>query len=262
MNELATKNIMEEDDEIDLFDLFLYLRQRLRYFIIAFVLGAVLAVVGSYLFITPTYDASSEIYIVSASNDSVVNLSDLQVGASLTADYEDLLTSRPMMESVLQSLELDYTVDELRGIIQIENPDDTRILKITVTTENPEMSARIANKMSELAIDWLPSVMECEAPNLVEEAIPATEKAGPSLKKAAVLGAVGAVVLVAIVFCVRYLLNDTVRSAEDMERYFGMTPLASIPEDNSDPKLHIKKNRKKAGRKPPVRETVRKEAKQ
>ncbi|MGK5436959.1 hypothetical protein ACSNNV_17015, partial [Faecalibacterium prausnitzii] len=46
------------------------------------------------------YQASSSIYVVSASNNSIVNLTDLQIGSQLTADYQELMLSRPLRVSV------------------------------------------------------------------------------------------------------------------------------------------------------------------
>ena len=90
--------------------------------------------------------------MVSASNDSVVNLSDLQIGTNLTADYEELLLSRPVMESVIHNLRLtDTTVEGLREQIKIVNKSGTRILEISATTEDPALSAKIANEVAELA---------------------------------------------------------------------------------------------------------------
>ena len=86
-----------DEIEIDLRELFYLLKQKLLIVVAAFVIGGILAGAATYVLIKPTYRASSLLYVVSASNNSVVNLADLQIGTNLTADYEELLLIRPMM---------------------------------------------------------------------------------------------------------------------------------------------------------------------
>lgn len=71
---------MVEEDVIDLKDIFFILRQKWLKIIAFFVLGAVVAGLVTVFVITPKYTATASIYVVSASNDSVVDLTDLQIG--------------------------------------------------------------------------------------------------------------------------------------------------------------------------------------
>ena len=87
-------NANEEETEIDLLELFYYLKAKLVWLISFFVIGAVIAGLITYFLITPKYTATSKLYMVSASSDSIVNLSDLNLGTSLTDDYVELLKIR------------------------------------------------------------------------------------------------------------------------------------------------------------------------
>ena len=223
--------VSEATEEIDLLEILLLFRQKLKFIILIAVLGAAIAGCYSKFFITPTYVATAKIYMVSASRDSVVNLSDLQLGSNLAYDYKELILSRPMLESVIKNLNLSISPASLRKSTSIVNSESSRILSIRVTSHNPSLSANIANEFARQAVDWLPEVMETNAPNIAEEAVPPTGKSAPNNTKNAIIGAV-VCAIVYFGFCViRYLLDDTVKSAEDMERYFGIMPLASIPEE-------------------------------
>ena len=89
MNEELTN----DEVEIDLVDLGYALLDKWRYLLISLIAGAVLLGAYSFFFIAPTYESTAKLYVVSASDDSVVNLSDLNLGTSLTADYEQLMLS-------------------------------------------------------------------------------------------------------------------------------------------------------------------------
>lgn len=226
---------MVEEDVIDLKDIFFVLRQKWLRIIAFFVLGAVVAGLVTVLLITPKYTATSSIYVVSASNDSVVNLTDLQIGTSLTADYETLLMGRPMMESVIKNLGLsDITVKELRSMISISNPSGTRILNIEATSADPQQARDIANEMAKLGVSWLPEVMDSNAPNIAEEAIVPAAPSSPSLTRNVALGALVFAILYVAFVVIRFMMNDTIRSSEELERYFGIVPLAVVPEANGE----------------------------
>ena len=223
---------LEEELEINLYDLFYLFRQKLVGIILATLLGGMIVGLFTYFFIAPKYEATAKLYIVSASNDSVVNLADLQIGASLTADYEELVLSRPMLESVIRNLELDVEgIEELEEMITISNPGDTRILNITATSTDPQEAEQIANEMARLAVDWLPAVMESNTPNIAEEAVIPEKKASPSYTVNTLIGALAFFVLYFGFEVICFLHDDTIRSAEEFERYFGIVPLAAVPEE-------------------------------
>ena len=121
------------EDEIDLVELFYLLWGHAWQIILCLVLGAGLALGYTKLPGDPAVPGDFSIYIVSASNNSVVNLTDLQIGAQLTADYQELILSRPLLEDVIENLELTNGEGEpmstaaLSRMITITNTDDTRI---------------------------------------------------------------------------------------------------------------------------------------
>ena len=238
----------EAEDEIDLVELFYLLWGHAWQIALCLFVGAGLALGYTKLLVTPLYQATSSIYIVSASNNSVVNLTDLQIGAQLTADYQELILSRPLLEDVIENLELTNGEGEpmstaaLSRMITITNTDDTRILKVTVTSPDPQESADIANELIDQACIYLPQIMETEEPNLVEEAIPPTQKSSPSTARNVVLGGLLGACLACGVLVVRYLMNDTFVTPDDVAKYLGVQPLAVIPEgDLGDFNAHKKK---------------------
>lgn len=216
--------------EIDLVEVFYLLWGHLWQIIACLIAGAGVAFAVTYFLITPLYQATARIYIVSASNDSVVNLSDLQIGASLTADYQELLLSRPLLQDVIGNLGLEMDYKKLEGMISITNTSDTRILKIVVTAPDPQQAADIANELVTQASIYLPQIMETDPPNLVESAIVPSAKSSPSYSRNTVLGAMLGVILCCSVLLVRYLMNDTFVTPDDIAKYFGIQPLATIPE--------------------------------
>ena len=215
----------DNEAEIDLIDLAWALLDKLRYIILCFLIGAVLMNAYSYFLIRPTYQSTAKMYVVSTSKNSVVDLNALNIGTSLTADYEQLMLSYPVLEQVINKLNLDMNSDALKGMITLENPQDTRILNINVTSTDPKQARDIANTLMDL-----PKTMSTNAPNVAQKAKIADRKAGPSYTKYTMIGALAGAFLYCMYIVVKYLMDDTIHTADDMEKYFDIVPLAVIPD--------------------------------
>ena len=235
------KSTTNDEDTIDLVEIFYLLLDNIWKIIICTLIGGMIAFGYTKIFVKPTYLATSKIYVVSASNNSVINLSDLQVGSQLTSDYQELMLARPILQDVIKNLNLNMDYKTLEKTIEITNTSGTRILAINVTTTNAQTSADIANELAKQATVYLPEIMETEAPNIVESAVAPSRKANPSYSKNTLIGMLVGMVLVCGVLIVKFIANDTVVTAEDVEKYFGTMPLGSIPEYETSKKKKKKK---------------------
>ena len=168
-----------DEMEIDLLDMAYMLLDKWHYLLLSLLAGALLLNAYSFFCIEPTYESTSKLYVVSVSNDAVVNLSDLNLGTSLTKDYEQLMLSYPVLNRVIDKLSLDTTSDELAEAYSLTNPGDTRILEITATSTDPQMAVQLADTMAEVAVDYLPETMSTMAPNIAQHAKLAEHKANP-----------------------------------------------------------------------------------
>lgn len=219
-----------DEMEIDLLDMAYMLLDKWHYLLLCLLAGAVLLNAYSFFCIEPTYESTAKLYVVSASDDSVVSLSDLNLGTSLTADYEQLMLSYPVLNRVIDKLGLDVTSDELAKSFALTNPSDTRILEIKATSTDPQMAMQLADTLAEVSVDYLPETMSTKAPNIAQHAKLADHKANPSYTKYTMMGALLGLILCAGVLIAGYLMDDTVHTAEDMEKFFGLVPLTTIPD--------------------------------
>ena len=219
-----------DQQEIDLLELFLFYMGKLPLLIAAAVCGALLSGLFTHFFIEDRYTASSRMYMVSASSSSVVNLSDLLVGTSLSNDYVELMKTRPVIEGVRDSLGLDYTYNNLLSMISLSVVPNTRIVKISVTSTDPVEAMDIANEMARISREHLPKIMEAPAPSIVETAIIPEHRSYPSMSRNVAGGTLAALALVMGVLTVIYLMDDTIQTSEELEKEFGIMPMSVIPD--------------------------------
>ncbi len=223
---------MEQGDEIDLIELFLALKRRIVIIILAAIAGIV--IMGGYtvLFVTPMYSATSMLYVLTTST-SITSLADIQLGTQLTSDYSILMTTHPVIDTVIENLGLDMSYEELVGKITIDNPSDTRILNITVTDPVPETAQNIANELAAVTVVHMAEVMKTEEPSIAEEAQLPTSPVSPNLSKNCAIGALAGLILSAGIVIILYLINDKVHTEDDIEKYLHMTTLGIIPSRES-----------------------------
>ena len=88
----------------------------------------------------------------------------------------------------------------------------------------------IANAIAEKGVKELPKLMETPAPHIAEYAIVPVNKSSPSLTKNTMIGALLALLILLAIFTVQFLLDDTFKTADDIQREFGVMPLTVIPE--------------------------------
>lgn len=234
MSKLRDKIQIQDQDseevEIDLLELFQYFRSQILILIIALLVGGVAAGAITHFLITPKYQATSKLYVVSASNNKIVDLNDLNIGTSLSEDYTELIKIRPILEDVIKDCNLDYEYEELLEMLTIAPVGETRILAITVESTSAKEAMTIANSVAATAVTYLPKLMETTAPNIAEKAVLPEGPCSPNLVKNITIGAIGMLVLVMAVLTVLFLMDDTMRSAEEVEKAFGVMPLTVIPE--------------------------------
>lgn len=221
----------EKDDEIeiDLLELLLALKKKALIILAIGLLGGCVACAATRFLMTPVYTSTSSMLVLTKET-TLASLADLQMGSQLTNDYQVLITSRPVLQDVIETLGLDMDYVDLERLITINNPSDTRILEISVDYNDPVMAAQIVNELSNTASSFIGDKMEVVPPKTIEEGEIPTEKTSPSMVKNALIGLLLGLFASAGVVCVMTIMDDTIKTEEDISRYLEISTLASIPD--------------------------------
>ena len=242
---MYSDNREDDEMEIDLLELLQLMLKRWWLIIGCAVAFAVVAFGYTKIFVTPQYEASSMIYVLSKTT-SISSAVDLQLGKQLTVDFETLATSRPVVEKVIDELDLDTEYEDLVSTITVSNPADTQILKISARNTDPVLARDISNAMSDATAEQIATVMVTDKPSTVEEAVVPKQPISPSVKKNTLLAGLAGAVLVMAVILLTYLLDDRIKSEEDIAKYLELSTLAAIPLNKGDKSSEKKKTGKKA----------------
>ena len=217
--------------EIDLLELFQVMLKHWKSLIASMVLlGAIFGLFTKFTF-TPEYEAASELYVLSKST-SITSLADIQVGTSLTNDYEYVITGRTVLSTVIKNLGLKDTYEELKARVTIENPTDTRVIRIVVNDNDIEQSKQIADEIANVSSAYIADNMDQAQPKKIQSAYASSKPVNNNILRNTLIGALLGLLLALGLATIQYLLDDSVSNADDLEKKTGMKVLA--------PHFHLK----------------------
>lgn len=228
------KHYEDDEIEIDLKELFFELVNNWVMIVISTLLVALIAFCISKFIMVPQYTSTAQLYVFTKST-SITSLADLQTSTNLTNDYKVVVTGRPVLEQVIENLGLeDETYGSLADRVAVNNPSNSRIIEITVTDPNPELAKKIADEIADVGGAFISEKMDQDPPSVIQYGYVAQAPVSPNVMMNTVLGAaIGAFLAMAIVI-ITYLLNDTIMTAEDIERKLGMHVLGSLPLEDAE----------------------------
>ena len=219
----------DEEREIDLGEIVHLLLSKLWIIILSGIVFCLATVMVTMLLVTPKYESTTKIVVLSKQDSNTLTNQDMQISTSLTKDYVELIKSRTVTEGVIAQLGLDMTHEQLLKKLSVDTPTDTRVVSITIKDTDPYTAAEIANAVRDVASKHIQQVMDIKAVNVVETANIPDEPSSPSLLKSGVIGAALGILLSLAIVVIVYLMNDTVKTPEDVEKYLGLSVLGTIP---------------------------------
>lgn len=225
--------------EIDVGALMHAILNKIVLIIMVGVLTALASFAYTTYFVEEKYTSTTQVYIFVKldPNQKSLTSTDLSAANYFAPDYQVLLTSRPVLEEVKEELKLDISIEQLSSMISVELIEDTRIMEISVTTTDPKLSQLIANKVRDVANSRIKEVVTgIEAVNAVDDANLPKNPVSPNIKKNTAFGFVIGAGIVILIISIMFILDDTIKTPEDVEKHLGISVLASIPVINSGTK--------------------------
>jgi len=196
--------------------------------------GAIAGYMNFYV-LEPVYQAETTLLITgltsSAQQDeSALRLEDIAAGQVLIYEYSAIISSNRVTDAVLQKLnDPGLTHDALRNMMSIRAVNDTRIIAITVTHNDPVKAAQIADILAEEFSNVIVELYRIENVDIIDRAQVPISPVGPAKMRNTVLAAfAGGMFAVGLVILLEFL-NTKVKTTEDVERYLGLSVIGSIP---------------------------------
>ena len=170
--------------------------------------------------------------IVNTRQDTTSNVTSDQINSAtkLVSTYSIIIKSDTVLQQVINDLGLSLTYGELKDRVTVDAVDDTQVMKITVRSTNPEWAQQVCNKITEVSPDAILEAVEAGSVKVISQAPVPTEPVSPNvLKNTALAGMVGLVLCLGVIF-LQVLLDNKIKSEEDIAKYLDLTVVGVIPE--------------------------------
>ncbi len=217
------------EQELDLRDLWRMVANRWELIVVIPLVAMLISAAISVFLITPQYQSSATLLVLKQQPEQSLQFTDLQISRQLVQTYREIARSRRILENVIDSLNLDYSYGQLREKVEVTAVQNTEVIHITVTDPDPRLARRIANQVADSFKAQTEEITQLESVTILDHAVIPSRPVSPRIPlNIAIALAVGLMVALALVFLLEYL-DNTVKTAEDVQEYLGLPVLGIIP---------------------------------
>lgn len=229
MNVLNTKS-----NEISVSDLINILKIRWLPILLAGVILAVLTFGYTKIFIVPQYASSAQLFVdtrreSSEGKDTYIQSSHITAAKELANTYIHIIKTNTILNTVIEELGLNTSYSALRGKISVQVVEDTQILKVSVTDADPKVALAIVSKIVELTPSIINAKIDSGKLISIDSPVVTAAPVSPNTLSNTVIGFVCGVLAVYIYFVVLRLLDNKIKSVEDIQKALDLPVLGVIP---------------------------------
>ena len=223
-------NVEDDEDVIDLIELVRSIFKHIKLIIVLCIVFGFVGFLGTKFLITPTYTASTSIYLTpQVSESGALDYNSQIANSKLVTNVVNLMTQNNVMSEVAKNVGLE-SAETVKNYITVSNESDTEIITITATTDDPKLSKNIANNTVSTFTKTMQKNLNVRNIEVVDKAKLSYVPSGPNIKKNTMLATlVGGVIGVGYAV-LRFLFDNRLRTKEEAEKYLGIPVFCEIPE--------------------------------
>ena len=222
-------------EEINLTDLFKYFLSKILIIILITIFAGLIGSMYSVFIQTPMYKSKTTLLLANVSSiesntsaSSVMN-ADITLNQKLVSTYREIITSKRVLNQVINKLNLEYKYDRLKSMITVDSISNTEVISVTVINANPEEAALIANEVANTFCDEIVNIYQIQNVNIIDKAEIAENPYNINIVKQTIIYLlIGFIIGLAIIFVI-YYFDTTIKSKEEIEEKVGLPVLGIIP---------------------------------
>lgn len=213
-----------------LLELLQLLRKRLALVITLPIVCALAMGVYSFFFMANTYTASTSLYVLTKTGEdfgvSSNMYTDLNASQLLTNDVAALIKS----DRVTGDTAKDLSMQSLSAFdVAVTSDTSTRVITLSVSGEDADGAAVVANKLAENVSEVAQEVMNVQSVNVIDKAVASNAPSGPNRPMYVVIAFMVGLFLAVAIIVVGDMLNTKVRRMEEVEELLGLPVIGRMP---------------------------------
>ena len=220
----------QNEETIDLLELFGMLWQHIFQILICTVIGAAVAFGVTKFLMVPQYE-SSAMMIVNTRQDANANVTSDQINSAtkLVETYSIIVKSDTVLSRVIDDLGLNLNYGELKDKVTVKSVNSTQVMQISVEDADPAAAQIICQKITQVCPDLIKDAVEAGSVKLISAASTPVQPVSPNTLKNTAVGALLGLVACAGVLVLRMLLNNKINNDADVQKYLDLPVLGVIP---------------------------------
>ena len=219
-------------EEVDLKELFVYFMKRISIIIAIVFLFLVTGFVYISFIRTPLYKGDTTVILVNKNdnnNTQSVTQSDIVLNQKLVSTYTQIVKSKKVLNQVIENLALNSTYGQLNKHVSVSNVSDTEIIKISVSDEDPERAANIANAVANVFKEEVSNIYHLENVTIIDKAEVQSKPFNIKTGKTLAISFVGGLAISLMLLFILYYFDTSIKSSEDVEKKLGIAVIGTIP---------------------------------
>lgn len=228
---------------LDLIDLIRLLIKKFWIIVLVSAIGLLGAFGFTKLFITPKYTSSVQLYVSNAKiidTQDRINYNDITASQKLVSTYGVIIRSNQVLSQVIASESLQYTTDRLKRMLSVRSVDGTEIMEILVTTDNPQLSAKIANAIAQIAPESIKKITKAGTVEVVDQAVPNLNPSSPNTMMNSLIGFLLGAFIAVLYIILKDMMDTHIKGEDDIRKHYDIPILGSIPVLDSQMKGDIR----------------------
>lgn len=221
----------EEYDTIDLLEVLSVVRQHILVILLATILAAAVGFGVSRFVMVPQYEASA-LMIVNTRQDTSANVTSDQINSAtkLVSTYSIIIKSDTVLQQVINNLGLNLTYQELHDRVTVSAVDDTQVMQITVRSDNPEWARQVCEQITQISPNVILESVEAGSVKLISQASANPDPVSPSVPRNTAVAALLGLVLSMGIVILREMLDNKIKSEDDIRKYLELPVIGVIPD--------------------------------
>ncbi len=201
--------------------------------VLAGILAGVIGFSYATFFITPKYSSSVMLYVNNSSllgnTTFSISSSELTAAQGLVKTYTVILKNRTTLNQVIRKSGLDYSYEELYHMIDASSVNETEVLRVKVTADDPYEAATLANAIADVLPRRISDIIEKSSMKIVDLAVVDTQKVSPSITKHTELGALLGAFVALVILVIVAILDGTIHDEDYLLNNYDYPILAKVP---------------------------------
>lgn len=218
-------------EELDLKEIFWIIWDKKKIVLAITAILVLIAAIYSFILQTPKYKSTTTVVLTMSEgeNATAVTTTDVTLNQKLLGTYVDIVKRDMIIDKVIENLQIaNLTSSQLKSDVTVSTKEDTYIIDITVSNENSEYAARIANEIGKVFSEEVSKMYKMNNIYILDSA--KVNSTPYNVKPAKYIGIafIAGIFISCAVIVIMNLFDTTVKSADEIEKALKVPVIAQL----------------------------------